>query len=181
MLENQPLRGPASTSVRLNCLQVNLASISNYPTMDRDREQMLNRWSYSLWVLGVYLATFTVWKMAPSRASFLVVGALAVVWLGFQMVRAFRADYFVDRLDVVLHGWVLVDIALESLAFEAFRWLQPFAVLEAFHDNLHFIGCAVVLSLLVGGYRANGLRRRTKASAANADPPPALKSADGSL
>ncbi len=120
---------------------------------------MFNRWYYSLLMLGIYLVTFAAWKVAPSRIAFLFIGMVAIAALSCGMSRARRNGYFADRLDLVLHAWVIVDLFIETVAFEAFRVLQPFAVMQKFHDNLNFIGCAVALSTLVGGYRWFALRQ----------------------
>jgi hypothetical protein len=52
-----------------------------------------------------------------------------------------------------VHALVIVDLAIETLAFEAFRLVQPIAAVELFHDNVNFIGCAIVFAALIGGHR----------------------------
>lgn len=121
---------------------------------------MRRNWSYSLTMLLVYVALFVFWKYFPSRASFVAAGMLAIAVLGIGLVRAYRAAYFVNRVDLCLHAYVIVDLCLETASFEAFRAIQPFAVVRQFHNNNNFIGCTVVLTLLVGGYRWYALRKQ---------------------
>ena len=124
-----------------------------------DNGHMFGRWYFSLMMLIAYVATFAAWKLAPARITFLIVGLAAIVVLLAGMVRAHRAGYFANRLDLILHAWVIVDLALETAAFEAFKMAQPFAVIEKFHDNLNFVGCALIFSALIGGHRWFALRK----------------------
>jgi len=125
---------------------------------------MMSRWSYSLFMLAVYLGTFVFWKEWPSRSAFVVGGLTAAAVLAGAMVWAARRRYFVNRLDQVLHAWVIVDVVLEALAYEglgAFVNLgteqQPLVL--RFHDNNNFLGCAAAFALLIGGYRWWALRK----------------------
>lgn len=120
---------------------------------------MMNRWYYSLLMLGVYVTTFVTWKVAPSRTAFVMVGGLAIGTLLFGMLRAAQAGYFANRVDLLLHGWVIFDLFLETAAFEAFKLVQPFAVMQEFHNNMNFIGCTLTLSVLLGGYRWYALQK----------------------
>ena len=82
-----------------------------------------------------------------------MVGAAAIGLLVVSLNQAQRAGYFVNRVDLSLHGLVIVDLAIEAIAFEVFRTLQPYASAELFHDNANFVGCAILFVSLVGGYR----------------------------
>ena len=37
------------------------------------------------------------------------------------MRRAARRGYFADRSDLILHGFVIVDVALEAMSYELFH------------------------------------------------------------
>ena len=118
----------------------------------------MSRWSYSLFMLAVYLGTFVFWKEWPSRSAFVLGGLVAAGVLAGAMVWAARRRYFVNRLDQVLHAWVIVDVVLEAGLFEVFGAAvdlgpdrQPFVL--RFHDNNNFLGCAAAFALLIGGYR----------------------------
>ena len=89
----------------------------------------------------------------PSRIGFLLVGTAAVVFLTWALLRARRANYFANRLDLFLHSYVIADLMLETISFEAFRTFQPFAVMLEFHNNTNFIGCILAFTVLIGGYR----------------------------
>lgn len=121
---------------------------------------MLVRWRYSLWLLLTYVIVFLLWGYFPSRASFLITGGVAVSFLVAGMLRARRAGYFVNRVDLSIHALVIADLAIETVAFEAFRLAQPNAMVEQFHDNANFIGCAIVFVVLVGGHRWYALSAR---------------------
>ena len=114
---------------------------------------MRQNWGYSLLMLGVYVSLFLVWMMFPSRAMFLVGGFACFFFLLRQFRVAADAGYFVNPVDRRLHALVLIDVFLETLSFEFFRFIQPLAVVEAFHANTNFVGCASAFTLLIGGYR----------------------------
>jgi hypothetical protein len=121
---------------------------------------MLARWRYSLWLLLTYVIVFLLWRFFPSRPAFLVVGGLAVWFLVAGMLRARRAGYFVNRVDLSIHALVIVDLVIETVLFEAIRLALPTASVELFHDNAHFIGCGIVFVCLVGGNRRYALMGR---------------------
>ena len=130
---------------------------------------MKNRWGYSLWMLATYVTVFVGWKYFPSRAAFLGVGGVAVAGLVWGMRSAYRTGYFANRVDLALHVWVIIDLVLETLSFEAFRlYTLAFESLSlfdsnvaAFHDNNNFFGCTAAFIALLGGYRWFALRRHT--------------------
>jgi hypothetical protein len=79
------------------------------------------------------------------------------------MRRAAQRGYFVNRSDLVLHGLVIIDVALEGMSYELFHaasqcilCVPPNA--SEFHSTYNFCWCAVILGLLVGGYRWWALR-----------------------
>lgn len=103
-------------------------------------------------MLLIYVGVFLSWKLWPSRSAFVLVGTIAVSVLVYGFVRAKLSNYFANRVDLFLHGYVIADLVLETFSFEAFRWFQPFAVVNKFHDNMNFIGCTLAFCALVGGY-----------------------------
>ena len=121
---------------------------------------MTRKYSYSLWMLATYVTVFLYWKIFPSRAGFVLGGVLAVSFLLCGLVRAVRAKYFANRVDLCLHAYVIVDLCLETASFEAFKAVQPFAVMQLFHNNNNFIGCTLAFTALLGGYRWFALRGR---------------------
>jgi hypothetical protein len=133
----------------------------------------MSRWSYSLFMLAVYLGTFVFWKEWPSRSAFVLGGLAAAAVLAGAMVWAARRTYFVNRLDQVLHAWVIVDVVLEALAYEGLGAVmnlgteqQPLVL--RFHDNNNFVGCAAAFALLIGGYRWWALRKAGRPPGATA-------------
>lgn len=84
---------------------------------------------------------------------FVTVGSAAIGFLLYGMLRAHRERYFANRLDLTLHGWVIADLCMETVAFELFRLFQPYAVVEKFHNNTNFYGCTLAFVILLGGYR----------------------------
>lgn len=121
---------------------------------------MLKNWYYSLLMWASYVSLFLYWKYFPSRTTFVVAGIIVIAWLAVGLRRAHRAGYFVNRIDLFLHAYVILDLCLETASFEAFRLVQPFAVVGLFHDNNNFIGCTLAFTLLLGGYRWVALRRQ---------------------
>jgi hypothetical protein len=114
---------------------------------------MVSRWYYSFGTLISYVALFAAWRFFPSRLAFVGLGGLTIVALVIGMVRAIRSGYFANRIDVGLHIYVIVDLLIETIAFEVFRVAQPYAVVEQFHNNTNFFGCALAFTILIGGYR----------------------------
>jgi hypothetical protein len=121
-------------------------------------------WSFSLALLLVYLITFQLWRTFSDRSAFLVFGILAVIVMVAGMSRAAQRCYFVDRSDLVLHGLVIVDVALESISYELFNAASRCllcipADASGFHGGYNFCWCAAILGVLVGGYHWWALRR----------------------
>lgn len=120
---------------------------------------MAARWRYSLWMLITYVCVFVIWKVWPSRIVFLAVGSVAISLLATGLIRARRAGYFANRVDLCLHAYVIIDLILETISFEAFRAFQKSAVVEEFHNNVNFIGCSLAFTVLIGGYHWFATRR----------------------
>lgn len=131
----------------------------------------MKSWSFSIGLLLEYLLTFQLWRTFPGRAEFLVVGILAVIAMTLGLRRAARFGYFADRSDLVLHGLVIVDVALEGVSFELLHvastciFCAP-ADAGSFHDGYGFCWCGTILGLLVGGYHGWALRKSRRRSAA---------------
>lgn len=124
----------------------------------------MKRWSYSLGMLIAYLGLFLFWQHYPSRLAFVGGGVLTAAVLTYGMIVAARRNYFANRLDLILHAYVIFDILIEGLCFEGLH-LMPAVAAEsskfvlAFHSGNNFWGCAAVFTLLIGGYRWIALRR----------------------
>jgi len=82
-----------------------------------------------------------------------VTGGIVVLGLSLAMRREWINGYFTNRVDFRLHLLIIFDLVLETLSYELFRLFQPLAVVESFHRNTHFIGCASAFALLIGCYR----------------------------
>ncbi|MCA9073106.1 MAG: hypothetical protein KDA84_29490, partial [Planctomycetaceae bacterium] len=118
-----------------------------------------NRWWFSFLLLGAYLSLFLIWKAFPSREAFLIVGFGMAGLLTVGWVVAAKQRYFVNRTDFVLHGLVILDVVLETVAFELFLqgvvWAKFFAhtefaagVLEDdFHANNNFYFCGLAFAV----------------------------------
>ena len=132
---------------------------------------MRQSWHYSICMLVVYVGLFLLWMLVPSRSMFLVTGSLAIAGLVWGMRRAQRVGYFVNQVDWRLHALVILDLILETTSFELFRLFQPLAVVESFHSNTNFIGCATAFTLLIGCYRYFTSRKQVPATAATATAP----------
>ena len=115
-------------------------------------------------MLVSYVCLFLFWFLFPSRAVFLITGGLVVFGLSYAMLREWRNGYFADRVDLRLHILVIIDLVLETLSFEILRLVKPLAVVESFHDNMHFIGCSSAFALLIGCYRLYAARKPAVAS-----------------
>ena len=100
---------------------------------------MFARWSFSLLLLAVYLATFHLW-MHLGRAGLVVSGLVATVGLSALFVRASGQRYFLNHWDAFWHGAVILDVFLE-------------AVLIPYHGDYSFYLCALAFVVVVGGYR----------------------------
>jgi hypothetical protein len=105
----------------------------------------LERWWFSLLLLGVYSAAFASWMITPPavlNASNSVVSVLVLV----AAACACRSGYFVNAWDGVFHGVVIFDLLLEA-------WLIQL------HEGFGFNWCAVGFTIVVGGYRALAIKR----------------------
>lgn len=114
---------------------------------------MRRSWHYSLGMLLAYVCLFLVWMVFPSRVLFLLSGATVVTWLIWGFRHNSATGYFANRVDERLHMLVILDVMLETVSFEVFRLFQPLAVVESFHQNTNFVGCATAFTLLIGCYR----------------------------
>lgn len=124
----------------------------------------MKSWWFSLALFVGYLITFQLWRIFPDRAAFLVVGIVAVIAMSVGMVLAARRGYFVDRSDAVLHGLVIVDVALEGVSYELFQVASRCILCvpgdaSTFHNSFNFCWCATILGALVGGYHWSALRK----------------------
>lgn len=100
---------------------------------------MFARWSFSLLLLVVYVATFHAW-LALERLGIVVSGLVSAAVLVLLFVRACRRRYFLNGWDAFWHGTVILDVLLE-------------ATLVSHHDGFSFYLCALAFVLVVGGYR----------------------------
>jgi hypothetical protein len=134
-------------------------------------------WWFSLVLLLEYLLTFALWLSFPNRTAYLGCGVLAVVLMAVQLRYAARRGYFADRSDLILHGLVIVDVALEGASYELFNTASQciFCVpgdAPAFHNGYNFVGCATILGAFVGGYHAWALRRSHRSNEPPKGPEP---------
>lgn len=123
------------------------------PLLNCERRMTFDRWWYSLSMLVTYVSVFVAWKFFPSRFSFVAIGMVAIAYLLYGLLRARAAGYFANRVDLALHCWVIIDLALETSLFEIFRLGWEHAVVREFHANNNFIGCTLAFTFLIGGYR----------------------------
>ena len=124
---------------------------------------VIHHWYYSLLMLVTYVSVFLFWKQFPSRVGFVVGGVAAVTLLTVGLAWAWRRKYFVNRIDLCLHGYIIADLCMESVLFEVlqlFNNAQVTAGLASqFHHNNNYILCTITLATLIGGYRYYALRR----------------------
>ena len=123
----------------------------------------MKSWSFSVVLLLGYLITFQLWRTFSDRTAFLVFGILAVIAMVAGMRRAAQRGYFADRSDLILHGLVIVDVALEGMSYELFHAASQCilcapADASRFHNSYNFCWCAAILGVLVGGYHWWALR-----------------------
>lgn len=97
--------------------------------------------------------------------AFVFGGLFTAALLSMAVTWAQRRGYFCNRLDLILHGYVILDVILEGLAYEFFLacWnadsLASSSV-NQFHNNDNFYGCAALFALVVGGHRFACLHNR---------------------
>lgn len=108
---------------------------------------MDSRWSFSLQLLALYLAVFHLWRVVE-RPAVIVSGLAMTALLGVLFARATRTGYFLNRWDGFWHATVILDILLEATLIPA-------------HGHVGFYLCAAAFVVVVGGYRAMLLRRRS--------------------
>lgn len=126
------------------------------------------RWWFSIVMMAAYVTLFVSWKLAPSRATFIVSAVVMTGGLTAAMVAAYRKGYFAGRVDVVLHGLVIVDVFLEGIAFEVALLFVPGKadlprLVDRYHNSNSFLMCALLFALLLGVGHYLGLRRRKSA------------------
>ncbi len=124
---------------------------------------MFRHWYYSLLMLVTYVSVFLFWKQFPSRVGFVLGGAVAVTLLTVSLAGAWRRTYFVNRIDLCLHGYIIADLCIESVLFETLQFFNSAQVTAElvlqFHNNNNYVLCTITLATLVGGYRYYALRR----------------------
>lgn len=105
----------------------------------------IKHWWFSLLLLVAYLGIFNFWTFsgpawpAPTSVLLSLVLAGGMVWSG-------RRHYFLNAVDASMHALVILDILLEGTLLRE-------------HDSRGFYWCALGFAVVVGGYRAAGLRR----------------------
>lgn len=125
---------------------------------------IVKSWWFSLALLVLYVLTFQLWIHFPDRIAFLVIGMLSVIAMTVGLRHAAQRGYFVNRSDLVLHGLVVVDVALETASFELFHVASQCIFCtpgdpSCFHSNYNFCWCSVILGVLVGGHHGWALCR----------------------
>ena len=107
---------------------------------------MLKDWYFSIILLITYLLTFHFWMLVSN--TFVLVSGLCVAFsLSIFMVRSQRRGYFRNLFDITYHGFIILDILLETV------FVQD-------HDHYGFSLCALAFSVVVGGYRYKKLKER---------------------
>ncbi len=106
---------------------------------------MFSRWSFSLLLLVVYVATFHFW-MHVGRTGIVVSGLVSTAAMSALFVRALRRRYFLNGWDAFWHGTVILDVFLEG-------------TLVSHHGDFSFYLCALAFVAVVGGYRQWAWRR----------------------
>jgi hypothetical protein len=131
-------------------------------------EGVMSKWSYSLALLLLYLATFALWLNFPTRWMYAGGGAVTTLAMAWLITRAALRGYFAGKVDLILHAVVAVDILSEGFLYEFCRVVfgvgTQLSVLIAVHGDFRCIDCAARLALVVGAHRAFALWRRAKAA-----------------
>lgn len=104
-------------------------------------------WQYSACLLIGYLTIFQLW-VGAGRLFVVSSGVLWCLVFGIWALVQWRQGYFVNRLDGMLHGVVILDVLLEALLLEE-------------HSHAGFWLCGVGFAAVVGGYRFSALRRKS--------------------
>ncbi len=123
----------------------------------------ISRWYFTVVLLLLYIITFLYWKYFPSRAAFVYVGIISAGLMAGGMVWAKRRGYFANRVDLAVHGYVILDVLLEGIMYEVFRGIGGSSsaangFVHQFHDNNNFFFCALTFAILIGGNRWYALR-----------------------
>jgi len=134
----------------------------------------MRNWIISLLMIPLYLGAFWIWRAWPSRVGFVVVGLLVAGVMTLLIQWGRRHNYFANRIDLLLHVYVVLDVILEAFMWEVFFTLCrvfSFGALSnteelrravtAFHDNNNFYGCALFFIVVIGGHRWWALRQRS--------------------
>lgn len=135
----------------------------------------MRNWNVSAVMIPLYLGAFWIWRAWPSRVGFVVVGLMVAGLMSLVIAWGQRNQYFANRIDLLLHVYVVIDVLLEAFMWEVFfvlcRVLSFGAFTEteelhnavtAFHDNNNFYGCALFFIIVIGGNRWWALRRRAE-------------------
>ena len=124
---------------------------------------VLRCWWFSLTMFVVYGVLFFYWKQFPSRMGFILSGTVTTIGLVATQIYAWRRSYFVNRIDLCLHAYVIGDLVIETALYEVLRlFIHPTAsepLLTQIHNNHHYLLCTIVLASLVGGYHAYARRK----------------------
>ena len=107
---------------------------------------MLKDWYFSIILLITYILTFHFW-MLVSYKLVLISGICVTFSLCIFIVWAQRRGYFANLFDMALHGFIILDILLET-------------VIVKDHDHYGFYLCALAFSLVLGWYRYKKLQVR---------------------
>jgi len=95
---------------------------------------------------AIYLASFHFWMQADRPR--IVLSTVAATTLSVLLfIWAERRGYFLNYWDRLFHLAVILDVLLEGLLIPV-------------HDNYGFYLCAFGFSIVLGGYRAYGLRKQ---------------------
>ncbi|MFT5495743.1 MAG: hypothetical protein ACI9TH_001136 [Kiritimatiellia bacterium] len=125
---------------------------------------IVKNWYYTLIQMGIYVATFSAWKVFPSRLGF-VLGGLAAFGLMMGLMRwAYQRGYFIGSTDLLIHLLIAVDLLVEGIMYEVYNLLMRLYGHEAdavflIHAHNGFMLCASAFFILVVGYRFRRLTR----------------------
>ncbi len=115
-------------------------------------------WSFSLFLIPTYLATFLLWQQLPSRACFLIGGLVSASIMVAGLLWACKRQYFVDLADLGFHTLVVLDVIIEGSLYEVARLFGYVATGETelllnLHRGNNFYGCAAAFTLVIGFHR----------------------------
>lgn len=96
-------------------------------------------WSFSLFLIPLYLISFHLWLVLGPRGIMLT--GLASTAIGIAaFIYVAKRKYFLNRWDAFFHTTVLFDIFMEG-------------VFIPLHIGYSFYLCAISFVIIVGGYR----------------------------